>query len=434
MQFYHDLGSQVEIRWREKNYEDSVFPGIASDALAEMDALKGPSPWEIICTLHQNLGLPTQRDDKFSDLMVTLYNGPRFHISAYYWLDGTTSLHQHSFSGAFQVLLGSSLHSRYSFRETHAINPHMSVGAIILDHVQLLKKGDIRKILPGRQFIHSLFHLDRPSVTLTIRTHGNINALPQYDYLPPSLAIDPFYEDSVTNRQIQSIKLLIRMRHQKVDSFVEQLVRSMDFQTTFSILNVIHKFFSDTGDRVFLSEKGQERFNKLIDIAREKHGSLIDLLPPVFEELHRKMSLIDQRKIVISNEHRYFLALLLNVPDKTRLLQLVEERFPGKDPVDTVCDWVQQLSTIKLPGSIEPNLVGIADFDSLYLTVFRYSLQGLSLDQIERKLQEEGVLEKTKELWGSIQKMRNDLENTNLLKTLLREPRVAIASNLAAIA
>jgi hypothetical protein len=434
MQFYHDLGSQIEIRWREKNYEDSVFPEIASDALAEMDALKGPSPWDMICTLHQNLGLPAQRDDKFSDLVVTLYNAPRFHIAAYYWLDGTTSLHQHSFSGAFQVLLGSSLHSRYSFRETHVINPHMSAGDIILDHVQLLKKGDISKILPGRQFIHSLFHLDRPSVTLTIRTNGNINVLPQYDYLPPSLAIDPFYEDSVTSRQIQSIKLLIRMRHQKVDSFVDQLVRSMDFQTTFSILNVIYQFFSNTDDRAFLSEKGQERFNKLIDTARKKHGSLIDLLPPVFEELQRKVRLNEQRKIVVSNEHRYFLALLLNVPDKTRLLQLVEERLPGKDPVDIVCDWVQQLSALKLPGSIEPNIVGIADFDSLYLTVFRYSLQGLSLDQIERKLQEERVIEKIKELWGSIEKMRNEMENTNLLKTLLREPRVATISNLAAIA
>jgi hypothetical protein len=208
----------------------------------------------------------------------------------------------------------------------------------------------------------------------------------------------------------------------------------MDFQTTFSILNVIYQFFSNTDDRAFLSEKGQERFNKLIDIARKKHGSLIDLLPPVFEELQRKVRLNEQRKIVVSNEHRYFLALLLNVPDKTRLLQLVEERLPGKDPVDIVCDWVQQLSAIKLPGSIEPNIVGIADFDSLYLTVFRYSLQGLSLDQIERKLQEEGVIEKIKELWGSIEKMRNEMENANVLKTLLREPRVATISNLAAIA
>jgi hypothetical protein len=66
--------------------------------------------------------------------------------------------------------------------------------------------------------------------------------------------------------------------------------------------------------------------------------------------------------------------------------------------------------------------------------VFRYSLQGLSLDQIERKLQEEGVIEKIKELWGSIEKMRNEMENANVLKTLLREPRVATISNLAAIA
>jgi len=433
MQFYQDLGAQIETRWRAKNYEDSVFPEIASQALAEVDTMNGPSPWDMICRLHENLVLPAQRDDKFSDLVITLYNGPRFHISVYFWLDGTTSLHQHAFSGAFQVLLGSSLHCRYDFRETNMINHYMLAGEIILNHVQLLNRGDVRQILPGRQFIHSLFHLDRPSVTLTIRTHGNVNALPQYDYLPPSLAIDPFYKDTVTDRQIQSIKLLIRMRHQELDSFVGQLVRSMDFQTTFTLLNVVYKFFSDTGDRVFLSERGQERFNKLIDIAREKHGALIDLLPPVFEELQRNMRLIDQRKVIISNEHRYFLALLLNVPDKKRLIQLVEERFPGKDGVDMICDWVQQLSTINMPGSIEPNTVGIADFDDVYLTVFRYALQDFSIEQIERKLDEEGKLEKARER-GGVQKIRGELEKTNLLKSLLRKPKIAIAANASASA
>jgi hypothetical protein len=34
-------------------------------------------------------------------------------IEALFWVDGTTSIHQHSFSGAFQVLAGKSIHSRY---------------------------------------------------------------------------------------------------------------------------------------------------------------------------------------------------------------------------------------------------------------------------------------------------------------------------------
>src|SRR4030095_10603662 len=109
----------------------------------------------------------------------------KFHIDIYYWLDGTTTIHQHGFSGAFQVFLGSSVHSQYSFEHERRITPHFSVGRVCLNSVELLKEGDIRTIIPGRRFIHSLFHLDRPSATITIRTYETPSALPQYDFLKP---------------------------------------------------------------------------------------------------------------------------------------------------------------------------------------------------------------------------------------------------------
>src|SRR5207245_9676699 len=147
------LGALVETRWRDRNYDETVFPEIAKLALVESDSINAADPWDILCKLHANLELPTQRDDKFSDLVVTLYTGPRFHISAYYWLDGTTSVHQHAFSGAFQVLLGSSIHSRYSFEEALVINPHMTAGQLALEEIHLLEKVQIRDIHPGREFI-----------------------------------------------------------------------------------------------------------------------------------------------------------------------------------------------------------------------------------------------------------------------------------------
>ncbi|MFN2514442.1 MAG: hypothetical protein ABR568_23900, partial [Pyrinomonadaceae bacterium] len=60
--------------------------------------------------MHTAASLPHQYDveGRFGNPPITLFAGPRFHIDVYYWLDGTTSIHQHSFTGAFQVLLGSS--------------------------------------------------------------------------------------------------------------------------------------------------------------------------------------------------------------------------------------------------------------------------------------------------------------------------------------
>ena len=419
MQFFHRLGSLVELRWRERDYNESVFPEIAGQALAEVDAVQGPSPWDMICSLHANLELPTQVKDKFSDLVITLHYAPRFHISAYFWLDGTTSIHQHAFSGAFQVLLGSSIHSHYEFEESQAINPHMSVGNVRLKDIQLLRKGDIREIHSGAQFIHSLFHLDRPSVTLTIRTNGAANALPQFDYLKPYLAIDPFFDDSITARRIQSIQLLLRMKHPDVDSFVGQLVGSLDFQTTFSILNVVFKFFTDPEiQRVFDVSNGPQRFRAIMEKAREKHGSLVDLLLPVMQEIHRKDKIVERRKQLKTAEQRFFLAVLLNVSEKARILELVKERFPERDPIDTICDWVMQLSEIKVAGG-QSNLLGIDDFNEDYLTVFRGSLQNDYSAELERALQERVAPETRTDLIPNLQAMRRVLENSDLLKVFL---------------
>src|SRR5205814_7981727 len=132
MEEFQELGAQVEALWRAENYNEKVFPEIAAHALVEADLPARVDPWEIIRWVHTAESLPQQYDveGRFGNPPITLFAGPRFYIDVYYWLDGTTSIHQHSFTGAFQVLLGSSIHSRYSFREDKIINEHFSAGEL----------------------------------------------------------------------------------------------------------------------------------------------------------------------------------------------------------------------------------------------------------------------------------------------------------------
>src|SRR5882762_5482321 len=199
MKVFNELGELVETNWRKRDYLEDEFPEIAAQALAEIDLAKaGVSPWEIIRWVHAEPQLTRQQDieGSFGNPPITLYNGPRFYIDIYFWLDGTTDIHQHGFAGAFQVLAGSSIHSRYSFRQEQAINTHFSLGEVSFKNTELLKKGDIRPIVPGKEHIHSLFHLDRPSCTITVRTVTASSKQPQYSYRKPYLAIDPFYQDA----------------------------------------------------------------------------------------------------------------------------------------------------------------------------------------------------------------------------------------------
>src|SRR6266496_2769412 len=187
MRPFVELGALVEERWRERNYNEDLFPDIAAQALLESNLTEQVDPWEIIRWVHTTPELPRQQDRKakFGNPPITLFTGARFYIDVYYWLDGTTDIHQHSFSGAFQVLLGSSVHSHYRFEKDREINPYFLTGKVELQDVCLLKKGNIREIRPGPNFIHSLFHLERPSATITIRSNHAPHDPIQYSYLKP---------------------------------------------------------------------------------------------------------------------------------------------------------------------------------------------------------------------------------------------------------
>lgn len=385
MQPFAELGALVESRWRDENYGEHSFPEIAAAALAESDLTARVDPWEIIRWVHTTPQLPRQQDRKanFGNPPITLFNGARFYIDVYYWLDGTTSIHQHAFSGAFQVLLGSSVHSHYRFDVEREINPHFLLGKMQLQDVSLLTKGNIRTICAGPQFIHSLFHLERPSVTITVRSNHAASAAVQYSYLKPFVAFDPFYEEDALAKKVQTTSLLLSMKHPEADRFVTDLLDSADFHTSFAVLNAAFAFLGNNElEGLFQLSKSADRFRVMLKHARAKHGEIVDLLPAVFDEEQRKGDITKRRGMIEGEDHRFFLALLLNVPDRVTVLDLIKQKYPNADPVELAVEWINELAKIRIFGSPEPNVLGIKDFNEDYLFIVRGLLQGLTDDQI----------------------------------------------------
>lgn len=416
MRCFEDLGSLVEGRWRDHNYDEDSFPDVAAGALAEAKLNDHVTPRDILHWLGEASALPDQQDvdANFSDLPITVYDGSGFYIDVYYWLDGTTSLHHHSFCGAFQVLVGSSIVSQYSFSETERIDANLSAGQITLAAVELLERGAVRRILPGDQYIHCLFHLDRPSVSIVIRTRRTERGWPQKRYLKPYFAMSSFYRSPLTAKKVQSASLLLRMKSPDADELIREMISNSDFHTAFAILNLAYDHFSDEGlAKAFGIASEEGRFEALIEVARRRHGEVVDCILPVIDEARRQNFLVWRRTQIISTEHRYFLALLLNVPDRLKMLKLVKQRFPEQDPVDTVLDWVEELANTKVLGSSDPNVLAVDDFDDDYLFVFQCMLEGLTLDQTIAKFEKEfspelaqGSTDKPAALYNSI---RNSL-------------------------
>lgn len=385
MQEFQELGELIESRWRAQNYNDDRFPEIAAEALTECDLTGKVDPWDIIRWVHSTPNLPRQQDPrgKFGNPPITLFVGPRFYVDVYFWLDGTTSIHQHAFSGAFQVLLGSSVHSRFRFEQEQEINPYFLIGNLSLQSVSLLAKGDTRQILPGHEFIHSLFHLDRPSATITVRSNHSPSDAIQYSYLKPYIAYDPFFEEDSLVKKIQTVSLLLSMKHPEADRFIEALIHDADFQTTFSILKTSFEFLGNNQlEDLFQIKKSANRFQSLIDRARLRHGKLVDRLPEVFEEQLRQKDIVQRRGAIEGDKHRFFLALLLNVPNRSGVLELIKNRFPDADPVGLAVSWIKELAAIRIFGSHEPNVLGLEGFDASHLVVFEGLLNGLEDEQI----------------------------------------------------
>src|SRR6202008_861415 len=105
----------------------------------------------------------------------------------------------------------------------------------------------------------------------------------------------------------------------------------------------------------------------------------------VYEEEWRVDEITARRATVKDEDHRFFLAMLLNVPERATMLRLVGEKFPGSDAIELVVGWVKQLAATKIFGSREPNVLGIGEFDDDHLFVFRGLLEGLTESEISAR-------------------------------------------------
>jgi hypothetical protein len=412
MELFKKLGADIEILWRDKNYDEAVFPDIAAEALKEANLPARVSAWDVIEWTMRETVLPEQRDlpGRFGDPPITLYNSPRFHVDVYFWLEGTTAIHQHAFCGAFQVLMGSSIHSWYEFDRSEAVNTFTEIGNINLKLCELLSVGDVQPINAGKQYIHALFHLEQPSATIVVRTHKSPMFLPQFSYHKPFLAIDPFFEEPNTTKKMQCVTAMIRARFPRTDELIADWLRTADFQTTFQILSTLRTYLrSNQVDQLFNLSAPQNRFDAFLEIVRERHGERANVFPQVFAHHEKLDEILRRRSFVTHPEHRFFLALLLNVEGRQRIFSLVKERFPESDPLDKVLDWTFDLAQTRVLGENIPNALGIADFDDTDLFILENLLQDKSPEEIRTILETEYGSGKVENLPARIEKLQSSV-------------------------
>ena len=376
MKFFDQLGAQVEQRWKEQNYDDAVFADVARTALETLPPARHIDYREILHWALNTDQLPPQDlRSQFGEPPLTVYKGDLFYIEALFWLTAQTEIHEHSFAGAFHVLEGSSLHSRYHFEPKHRINSRFLLGEVQLRHAELLTKGETRPIHPGNQFSHSIFHLEKPTVTIVVRTPVNEEARPQHAYLKPSLAIDAFSRREVSNRQLQLLDLLQRAGDWEYGPRALNLVARSDLEATFWILEHVHR------------NAGAEQFGQLLEAARWQHGEVAEGFPAILRAMRCSEKINSRCRFVEDAEHRLLLGLLHAFPNRAAIFKFLRTQYDD-DPIELIARWVEEMAAPKAGDEALSNALGIR-FDESSLLLFRYLLEGLSFEEIKARLGEE---------------------------------------------
>jgi hypothetical protein len=368
---FQELGVRLERDWLAAAEELAAFPALAAEALERAALPRRVDPTAVLRASLSPVGFPRQADvvARFGQPPITLHAGRRFHLSALFWVDGTTSIHQHSFSGAFQVLAGGSLQTRYTFTPEIALGVYRT-GRLQPLALERVRVGDVWRIEPGETgLIHSLFHLERPSVTLVIRTWRDQRAEPQYNYHRPGIGTDPFLEDDWSTRMQQIVHLLATVGDPASEELIGRMIDAGDPRTAFLVL-----------ERA-LELDDRRAFDRLVQRAQERIGPAARALPECFEELRRVRLIARRRAQVRQPDHRYFLALMMNAPDRTRALEGVAAFAPGAPPAQTAARWIAELAKVTVPLQVagvpwEPSVLALPEVSDPAQAALRACLEG----------------------------------------------------------
>ena len=134
----------------------------------------------------------------------------------------------------------------------------------------------------------------------------------------------------------------------------------------------------------FKLDESRARFEGFLDIVVARHGSAGESLRAVFAYIDVLDEIINRRGFVTDPEHRFFMALLLNVDDRGRIFDLIKHRFPDADPIEKILDWVFDLAEIRLIGVDTSNAIGIENFGDAEMFALEHLLRGRLDDEIRQ--------------------------------------------------
>jgi hypothetical protein len=333
------LAARIGSEWKSAGTRLSAFPAIAARLLSDAQPHRGYdleslAEWTLsrrtfpsACNPFGPLGPPA----------FTIWSDGRFFANIYAYTTPEVVIHDHDFAGAFVNLSGTTIHATYEFAEEERVAPAVHVGELAVRHVEVVGRGDVRQIDPGRRFIHQVWHLDQPTVVLVIRT-GPLAAPArrQFQYLRAGIATEVLRDEAM------SLTAPERFRYAK--KMTECLRTSSDGGLDYLKLLLQHERPWDAVWHLLESWRYLRTVGALDDLIRlgvRHQGAWFAGLSDAGSEVDLFYSI--QWANVRSVEDRVTLALLLTFQGWRPMREWLERLLPGAAPEDRFVDSLRRL-------------------------------------------------------------------------------------------
>ncbi len=232
-----ELGNKIEDLWSKVGHEEAAFPDICHEELSvfkhEMTLEDFDS--EMANWIHQ-AKLPNQLNvyNTFGQPPVTVFNNGKFVIDLYFWMQVDTSIHSHSFSGAFKVLFGRSLHEQFKIQPTQIHAPDVMSTKVNRERTDILLQGETHRIIQGNSFTHRVIHLETPTITLCARTVTD-ETKQQWHHFQNGISIEKKSIPEDVLKNLYFYQYLLLRDNQKGLQFLKRMVNDLPLSTNMNL-------------------------------------------------------------------------------------------------------------------------------------------------------------------------------------------------------
>jgi hypothetical protein len=335
------LGAAIERRWAKCGHRFECFAEIAAEQLQAAALDERFDEDAVLRWVYRVRRLLPQLDldATFGEPPVTVWHGKDFLIDLYFWLQPETAIHDHSFAGAFTNLRGESLHVRYDFRRSERVGADVLLGELRVQQTETLTRGAVRPIVAGPRFIHSVWHLERPTITLAVRTArlGPVKRL--YSYCQPGFAYPhTLSPPAELQRRRQFVRYLFRREHpQRTELLAELLARARPAELLVYL-----------GDLRWLTadhDENEALHQRLVQQLRARHGTWLDVALRAVRA--NEMFDVLRWDNLTAVEHRFFVALLANLPRRDEIATWVARKAGARPWAETATNWLCEMMQCK---------------------------------------------------------------------------------------